>query len=86
MDQRQEKFQSIVDGLFLKITLHALEPKTASFTVHSLRGVSYENIRELSKRLGTDDIRVLGVRDDVTILVRNLPSEKKWVGFKSKKA
>lgn len=85
MDQRQEKFQGIIEGLFAKTTLNVLEPKVAAFSVHSLRGVSYETIKELSKRLGTNDIQVIGVRDDVTILVKNLPSAKKWIGFKSKK-
>jgi transcription antitermination factor NusA-like protein len=85
MDQRQEKFKSIVDGLFFGVTLNVLQPKVASFTVRSLRGVSYENLKELSKRLGTDNIDVIGVKDEVTVIVKNLPASQKWIGFKSKK-
>jgi hypothetical protein len=86
MDQREEKFQNIVNGLFFGVTATNLEQKYAAFKVTSLRGVSLENLKELSKRLGTDEIEVLGVKDDVTIIVKNLPSAQKWKGFKSKKA
>lgn len=86
MDQRQQKFFNIIDSLFFNAQINVLNTKAASFTTSSLHGVSLENLKELAKRLGTENIDVLGVKDNVTIVVKNLPSSQKWKGFKAKKA
>lgn len=82
---RETKFLNIVEGLFWNPSINVLNEKAASFTTTSLQGVDFENLSELSQRLGTKNISVIAVKDMVTVVIKQLPPASKWKTIKARK-